>query len=178
MHKRRLLVAAGFTAAASAVMLAMWLGYRAPWFPYAAMLLALATIFGPGWYIVKKAYQSLRRRILNQHVLLEFGAFSGLAGGFAGLFFPVFPAAEFFGVAVFVTTYHILSGWASNKVRARASQAVRKLLDLQPDTARRIDADGQERGGVGYKLSSSVVDSQGWGSRLPVRRGWFLGERS
>ncbi|MFB3132346.1 MAG: heavy metal translocating P-type ATPase, partial [Rhodothermales bacterium] len=144
-HKRRLLVAAGFTAAASAVMLAMWLGYRAPWFPYAAMLLALATIFGPGWYIVKKAYQSLRRRILNQHVLLEFGAFSGLAGGFAGLFFPVFPAAEFFGVAVFVTTYHILSGWASNKVRARASQAVRKLLDLQPDTARRIDADGQER---------------------------------
>ncbi len=144
-HKRRLLVAAGFTAAAGSVMPAMWLGYRASWFPYATMLLALATIFGPGWYIMKKAYQSLRRGILNQHVLLELGAFSGLAGGFAGLFFSAFPAVEFFGVAVFVTTYHILSGWASNKVRARASRAVRKLLDLQPDTARRIDLDGLER---------------------------------
>ena len=39
-------------------------------------------------------------------------------------------------------------------------------LDLQPETARHIDTDGQERGGFGYKLSSSVVDSQGWGSRL------------
>ena len=144
-HRNRLLVASGFTVAALGIMIAMWLGYVAPWFKYATGALALATMFGPGWYIKKKAYQSLRRGILNQHNLLEFGAFSGLVGGVAGFVNPAFPAAEFFGVSVFVTTYHILSGWSANKVRARAWEAVRKLLDLQPDTARRIDGDGEER---------------------------------
>ena len=144
-HRNRLLVASGFTVAALGIMIAMWLGYVAPWFKYATGALALATMFGPGWYIKKKAYQSLRRGILNQHNLLEFGAFSGLVGGVAGFVNPAFPAAEFFGVSVFVTTYHILSGWSANKVRARARVAVRKLLDLQPDTARRIDGDGEER---------------------------------
>ncbi|MFB6272965.1 MAG: heavy metal translocating P-type ATPase, partial [Salinibacter sp.] len=163
MHRTRLLVASGFTLAALAIMVAMWLGAVAPWFPYAMLGLALATMFGPGWYIKKKAYQSLRRGILNQHNLLEFGAFSGLVGGFAGFVSPAFPAAEFFGVSVFVTTYHILSGWSANKVRARAHEAVRKLLDLQPDTARRIDEDGEER--------EVEVDKLVVGDRVRIRPG-------
>jgi len=161
-HRNRLLVASGFTVATLGIMVAMWLGVVAPWFPYAMWALALATMFGPGWYIKTKAYQSLRRGILNQHNLLEFGAFSGLAGGVAGFANPAFPAAEFFGVSVFVTTYHILSGWSANKVRARAREAVRKLLDLQPDTARRIE-DGEER--------EVEVDRLAAGDRVRIRPG-------
>jgi len=37
--------------------------------------------------------------------------------------------------ATFLMTYHILSGYVSTTVRARSQEAVRKLLDLQPDTA-------------------------------------------
>jgi P-type Cu+ transporter len=142
--KKRLLVAAGFTAASLLLMVAMWLGYSQPWFRLAMPALALATVFGPGWHIALMAYQSLRRGILNQHVLLEFGAFAGLAGGLIGLFSPIFPAADFFSVATFITTYHLLSGWASLLVRTNASQAVRKLLDLQPATARVVGSDGSE----------------------------------
>ncbi len=162
-HRNRLLVATGFTGMAFAFMVAMWLGLMQPWFKYVMMALALATIFGPGWYIIEKAYQSLRRGILNQHVLLEFGAFSGLIGGFVQFFLPVFPAVDFFAVAVFVTTYHVLSGWSANKVRAHASLAVRKLLDLQPDTARRIEADRQE---VEVEIGELKV-----GDRVQVRPG-------
>ncbi len=144
-HKKNLQISGSFTVLALVIMIVMWAGLMVPWFAYAMMALALGTMFWPGWYIKKKAWQSLRRGILNQHVLLEFGAFSGLAGGFVGLVYPQFPAAEFFGVSVFVTTYHILSGWASNKVRARASEAVRKLMDLQPETARRVDKEGNEQ---------------------------------
>lgn len=143
-HRNRLLVASVLTLAALGIMVMMWAGIMAWWHPWATFGLALTTMFGPGWYIKKKAWQSLRRGILNQHNLLEFGAFSGLIGGIAGLYNPVFPATEFFGVSVFITTYHILSGWSANKVRARASESVRKLLDLQPDTARRVDEDGNE----------------------------------
>jgi Cu+-exporting ATPase len=46
-------------------------------------------------------------------------------------------------VTVFITTYHLLSGYASALVRNRSTQAVRRLLDLQPDTARVI-RDGTE----------------------------------
>ena len=101
--------------------------------------LAAGTMFGPGRYITYKAYHSLRRGIFNQHVLLEAGAFAGVLGGLLGLVvFPSFPTVHFFAVSVFVTTYHVLSEYTSLVVRTRASQAVRSLLDLQPDTARRV----------------------------------------
>ncbi len=41
-------------------------------------------------------------------VLMEISAFGGLVGGVIGLVNPVFRSYEFFGVAVFVTAYHIL----------------------------------------------------------------------
>lgn len=89
------------------------------------------------------AWASLSRRILNQHVLLEFAAFAGLAGGFIGYFRSEFPIPDFFGVAVFVTPYHLLSGYVSLLVRTRSSQAIKKLMALQPATARVIQ-DGRE----------------------------------
>ncbi|MGH2404986.1 MAG: heavy metal translocating P-type ATPase, partial [bacterium] len=142
-ERDRLIIAASLTWISLDMMALMWLGR-----PLAAMrwlmpLLAMATVFGPGLYILRMAIPSLRRGIFNQHVLLEFGAFAGLVGGVLGLLRPDFPAGDFFAVAVFITTYHILSGYASLFVRTRASQAVRKLMELQPPTAR-VFRDGKE----------------------------------
>ncbi|WP_049928260.1 heavy metal translocating P-type ATPase [Halopiger goleimassiliensis] len=107
--------------------------------------LALGTMFGPGRYILEKAIQSLRRGIFNQHVLLEAGAFAGLLGGLLGLtVFPGFPTVHFFAVSVFVTTYHVLSEYTSLLVRTRTSRAVQDLLELRPDTARRVTDEGVE----------------------------------
>jgi len=89
------------------------------------------------------AIASVRRGILNQHVLLEAGAFAGLTGGLVGLAGADFNAGGFFAVAVFITTYHILSAYTSLRIRIKSSQAVRKLLDLQPNTARVVRA-GEE----------------------------------
>ncbi len=140
-----LLWGAAFTLVTAALMTLRWLGVRQAWFQPLMIALALATAFGAGAHILGMAWQSLRRGILNQHVLLEFGAFAGLLGGALGLRYPeTFPAHEFFAVATFVTTYHLLSGWASLLVRTRASEAVRKLLAMQPDTARRVNPDGGE----------------------------------
>ncbi len=115
-----------------------------PLLPWVMLTLALQTMFVTGWFIKRLAWASLRRGILNQHVLLEFGAFAGLAGGLLGMFVTErFPAGHFFAVAVFITTYHLLSGYVSMLVRTRSSQAVRSLMDLQPDTAR-VVRDGRE----------------------------------
>lgn len=145
-ERKRLLWAGSFAAASFLLMLfGMWLELvMVPFMPWIMLGLALLTMFWPGRWIKTQAWQSLRRGILNQHNLLEFGAFAGLIGGLLGLFVsPRFPAGDFFAVATFITTYHILSAYTSLVVRTRSSQAIRKLLDLQPDTARVI-RDGKE----------------------------------
>lgn len=148
--KRRLALAGGASAVTAGLML--WMIVVVGRFEsdslamdLVALGLALGTMFGPGRYILEKAINSLRRGIFNQHVLLEAGAFGGLLGGLLGLtVFPAFPTVHFFAVSVFVTTYHVLSGYTSLLVRTRASRAVQDLLELRPDTARRVTDDGVE----------------------------------
>lgn len=142
-ERDRLVIAGAAAWVAFLAMLLMWLGRHHPWVHWAMGALAVATVFGPGLHILTMAWASARRRILNQHVLMEVAAFGGLFGGGLGLVKPVFPSPDFFGVAVFVTAYHILGGYASLLVRTRASQAVKRLLSLQPPTAR-VLRDGQE----------------------------------
>jgi heavy metal translocating P-type ATPase len=113
--------------------------------PWLVGALAVLLVFGITRHILHMAVQALRRGILNQHVLLEMGAFAGLVGGAIGLALepPGYPTAPFFAVTVMVTTYHLFSEWLSLIVKTRSSQAVKRLLDLQPDLAR-VVRDGRE----------------------------------
>ncbi len=127
------------------VVTARLLGFATPWIPWVTGIFALVVVFGIARHILLMAYQSARRRILNQHVLLEAGAFAGIAGGLIGLILhPAnYPTAPFFAVSVLIVNYHLFSEWLSLLVKTRSSQAVKRLLELQPDTARAV-RDGQE----------------------------------
>ena len=143
----RAFAGAALLAAAGAGIYALQLrgtfGAASPWL---AGALAMSLIFAVGGHIVRMAVAALRRGILNQHVLVEFGAFAGLIGGIIGLAWhpPGYPTTAFFAVAVMVLTYHIFSEWLSLIVKTRSSQAVKKLLDLEPDVAY-VVRDGQEQ---------------------------------
>ncbi|WEV78704.1 cation-translocating P-type ATPase [Janibacter cremeus] len=131
--------------------------------------LAVVVVFGVAPHILRMAYQAGRRRILNQHVLLEVGAFAGIAGGGIGLtsLLPDYPTAPFFAVTVLVTNYHIFSEWLSLLVKTRSSQAVKKLLDLQPDTAR-VVRDGVERDVPIAEVAAGDLVRIRPGERIPV----------
>lgn len=164
-ERTRLIVAGSLTLTSLAVMaVGQWLNLvEIPLMPWILLALALDTMFVTGWFIKKMAWASLRRGIFNQHVLLEFAAFAGLAGGFLGIFvLDDFPTGDFFAASTLVTTYHILSHYASLAVRTRASQAVRRLMSLQPDTARVIRNGGE----VEIPIDDVVL-----GDRVRVRPG-------
>ena len=162
--------------------------------PWIAAALAVSVVFFLARQILVVAWQSLRRGIVNQHVLLEAAAFAGLAGGVYGLAAggPEFPTAPFFCVAVMVCNYHLFSEWLSLIVKTRSSQAVRRLLELQPETAR-IVRDGKEqemrteevaigdlvriRPGERIPVDGTVTEGHSWvnqslvtGEPLPVER--------
>lgn len=137
--------AAGLAAMALSLLYLNLQGYLTHAAPWLVAVLAIVLVLGVGRHILRMAVEALRRGILNQHVLLEVGAFAGLAGGAIGLVLdrPGYPTAPFFAVSVMVGTYHIFSEWLSLIVKTRSSQAVKRLLDLQPEIAR-VLRNGQE----------------------------------
>jgi Cu+-exporting ATPase len=94
----------------------------APATPWLVGALAIVLVFGVARHVFHMAVRALRRGLLNQHVLLEAGAFAGLAGGLIGLVFdpPDYPTAPFLAVAVMVATYHLFSEWLALIVRRAA----------------------------------------------------------
>ena len=131
--------------------------------------LALLLVVGLASHVLCMAVQSLRRGILNQHVMLEIGAFAGITGGVIGLVVRPngYPTAAFFAVAVMVVTYHLFSEWLSLVVKTRSSQSVRQLLGLQPETAR-VVYDGVEREVAIAEVAVGDLVRVRPGERLPV----------
>ncbi|NIR46655.1 MAG: heavy metal translocating P-type ATPase [Gemmatimonadetes bacterium] len=171
-EKRNLLVASVFAGISFAGMLAMWLDLWAMrvWHTWLALGMASFVLFWTGRHILKMAWGAARRGIANQHVLLTAGALGGYLAGLLGTPVPArgwwglegFPAVDFYGVVMFLTTYHLLSGYVSLWVRTRASQSVRRLLELQPPTAR-VVRDGREE--------EVAIDTLTEGDRVRIRPG-------
>jgi heavy metal translocating P-type ATPase len=159
----RLASAAAGSVVALWLMVLMWTHHPFPLMPWLMLGVAVEVIFVAAWPILHMATASVRRRILNQHVLLEFGALGGLAGGVLGFFRREFPTADFLGAATFIATYHLLSGFVSLKVRTQTSEAVRKLMALQPPTAR-VVRDGR-------KEEEVPIEEVAVGERVRVRPG-------
>jgi P-type Cu+ transporter len=76
--------------------------------------LALFAALGPARFIiVRNGWQSIRRGILNQDVLVSASALGGLIGGIVGLLIPAVPAGGFFGATIFVLAFHLIGGYVS-----------------------------------------------------------------
>jgi heavy metal translocating P-type ATPase len=168
VSRRKAMLSGGLLAAASALMGAMLVAGENILLAAAMGALSLFLFLGPARFIIfRNGLQSARRGILNQDVLVSAAAAGGLIGGSAGLFVPAFPSGGFFGATVFVLSFHLIGGYASVLVHVRASQSVRKLLDLEPPTARRVE-DGREEE---VPLEELVVDDLVRvrpGERVPV----------
>lgn len=101
------------------------------WFSFAVAAFILLWVGQP---ILRKTVLAIRQRVINANVLLSAGAWGSFIVGTLSLFDPRWP--NFLPVAAWLMALHLFFGYFKLDTRKKASEAVRKLLSLQPARAR------------------------------------------
>jgi heavy metal translocating P-type ATPase len=135
-------------------------------------LLATPVVWGAGWPLLVRAWQSFRRLQLNMFSLIGLGTgtawlFSAVALLFPSLLPPAFKIHGapplYFESAAMITTLVLLGQVLELRARSRTGSAIRSLLALAPTSAVRVEADGSEH--------SVPLEQVHAGERLRVRPG-------
>jgi P-type Cu+ transporter len=109
-------------------------GLPAPWRAWFSFVVAAVVLVWVGQPILKKTWLAIRQRVINANVLLSTGAWGAFIIGTLSLFDPRWP--NFLPVAAWLMALHLFFGYFKLDTRKKASEAVRKLLSLQPPRAR------------------------------------------
>ncbi len=140
----RMRIAWGFTAPIILLMFAeMFFGIVWPnevIFNLGMIVLALPVLFWVGWPTYRGAWSAIRHRHANMDTLIALGTGVSLLTGPASFITPV---ANYAGVAAMIMAFHLTGRYVEESAKGRASQAIRKLLELGAKTAR-IERDGKE----------------------------------
>ena len=104
------------------------------------ILLALPVLFWVGRKTYTGAWAAVRHGYANMDTLIALGTGVSLLTGPASFFFPI---ANYAGVSAMIMAFHLTGRYVEETAKGRASQAIRKLLELGAKTARVI-RDGQE----------------------------------
>ncbi len=123
-------------------------------------VLASAAILYPGWPFFVAAVRALRRRVFNMAVLVLLSVGTGYLFSVGATFF--FEAEQFYEASALLLVFILLGHWLEMRARAGASDAIRKLMDLAPPTAKVL------RDGVEIEVPTSQVQV---GDQVVVRPG-------
>ncbi len=119
-----------------------------PVFDAGMILLALPVLFWAGQQTYRSAWSSLRHGSANMDVLIVMGTLASLLTGPAALATLLLQGeavvANYAGVAAMLMAFHLTGRYVEATAKGRASQAIRRLLELGAKTAH-ILVDGEER---------------------------------
>lgn len=120
-----------------------------PWFNAGVWLFIITTpimIFGGKGFFIG-AYQAIKQRVANMDFLIALGTSTAYLYSAFVVFFPgVLPVEEknvYFDVSAIIIAFVLFGKYMEEIIKKRSSAAIRKLLDLRPQTARVI-RDGAE----------------------------------
>jgi len=104
------------------------------------IVLTLPVLFWVGLPTYRGAWAAVTHKHANMDTLIALGTGVSLLTGPAWFFTPV---ANYAGVAAMIMAFHLTGRYVEESAKGRASQAIRKLLELGAKTAR-IERDGRE----------------------------------
>ncbi len=113
-----------------------------PWFTWGVWLFIITTpimVFGgKGFYV--GAWHAIKNRVANMDFLIALGTTTAYIYSAFIVFFPgVLPVEEknvYFEVSAIIIAFVLLGKYMEEIIKKRSSAAIRKLLDLRPQTAR------------------------------------------
>jgi Cu+-exporting ATPase len=105
------------------------------------ILLAVPVLFWAGKETLLSATKKISHGRANMDVLIAMGTLTAFITGPAMFFGPILNYA---GVSGMIMSFHLMGRYIEAKAVGRASQAIRKLLELEAKTAR-ILVDGEEK---------------------------------
>ena len=160
----------------SAVLLGtMFFGMHWPWLELA---LASPVVLWAGLPIFERAWASIANRSLNMFTLIGAGAGAAYLYSLIATVAPgIFPAslrhhggelALYFEPAAVIVCLVLLGQVLELRARSRTSSAIKALLKLAPETARRLGADGTEKDVALDQVHSGDLLRVRPGERVPV----------
>ncbi len=126
------------------VMILMMLNFMVigiPGYNVIVALLGFPIVFLFGWPTHRASWKAIRHGRANMDVLISIGSVPPYLMGLAVF---ILPAATFIEMATTIVTFHLLGRYLEVRAKGRASQAIKKLLQLGAKTAR-ILVDGGEK---------------------------------
>jgi Cu+-exporting ATPase len=155
--KKRLWQSALLTAP---VMLSGMLMHRSPELRLIEFALSTVVMAGPGREIFKKAWSLAQRREANMDSLIAMGAGAAYLYSIPGV--ASMQHHVYFESAASIIAFVLGGRYMEERAKGKASEAIRKLIELQPETAVRVTAAGDE---------TVAIDDVQPGDRLRVRPG-------
>ncbi len=148
---------------AAIAVLVLTYGLTGAWVGYAALALATLVQFYPGFGFYRGTLDSIKSRIWNMDVLIAVGTSAAYGYSVAVLLLPGrLPAALYFDASALIVTLILTGNYLEHLVRGRATGTLRRLQELVPTRALRLE------GGHEVEVPVSEVSP---GDRLRVRAG-------
>jgi Cu+-exporting ATPase len=140
---------------------------EATWLPWVLCALGTIVIITVGGGFYRSAWQAARNRTTNMDTLIAIGATTAYA--YSLVLFIIEQTGRETGQPLYFSEAAALFGiislghWMEARSSAKAGSAVRELLELQPETAERMESDGSI-----FSLPSAAVQI---GDRILIRPG-------
>lgn len=103
-------------------------------------VLGFPIVFGTGWHVHVGSFKALKNKSPNMDVLVTLGSLPPYVIGLMGFFIPV---QSFIEMATTIMSFHLIGKYLEVRAKGRASQAIKKLLQMGAKTAK-IIVNGEE----------------------------------
>jgi Cu+-exporting ATPase len=138
--KRIMMISIVFTSAIMGLMMIHMFMIPIPGYLPIIAVLGLPIIFGTGWHVHVGSFKALKNKSPNMDVLVTLGSLPPYLIGLLGIFFPI---QSFIEMATTIMTFHLIGKYLEARAKGRASQAIKKLLQMGAKTAK-IIVNGEE----------------------------------
>ncbi len=130
--RRRLLLSSILAGSVMVLMIVHMFVRPIPGYLAITVVLGAPVIFGAGRHVHLTAFRSLRSGRPNMDVLVSLGSLPPFLIGLMGFFFPI---QTFIEMATTIMTFHLVGKYLEVRAKGRASDAIRKLVQMGAKTA-------------------------------------------